>query len=267
MSDYSTAVANSEEAGTATESYDEDRGLMNASVTLRCAYGDRHVLAGDICGNLRAWPKGAAGLVPVARGASIVMAQPLQGGSVTGGGQLIPYDALVTIHYTTKNQEVVTESYEPFVQSLRLDYRLFSMGYLGAGGRLLKEDEAPGVLYRGINFVRNELFVIPPLSDDLLDLVGCVNSEPYYSTFMGRMFDAGTLLYCPPTINRKYTSIGDIKYDLTKKFTYQPQGWNTFYDAITNSWQQIYYIDAASVDDPFLVYPEESFANILPSNG
>jgi hypothetical protein len=257
MSDYSSAAVNYEEINSAHEQYDEERGLMTAEVTLRCAYSDRHILAGDICGNLRAWPKGAAGLVPLARGASIVPAQN-QGGTVTAGFQLNPAQALVTIHYTTKNQEVVTESYEPWVEALQLDFRLFRWG--SGSGRPLREDEAPPWWLRGINFVRNELFVLPPLSTDLVDLVGNTNNATIMSTYMGFTFNEGTLLYMPPTINRKITSIGDVKYDMTKKFSYRPQGWNWFWNSLDDAWEQIYLYGSGS---PFEPYPEANFANII----
>lgn len=260
MSDYSSACPNHEEINSAREEYDEERGLMSASVTLRCAYTDRHTLAGDICGHLRAWPKGAAGLVPLARGASIVPAANMSG-NVTVGEQLLPFDALVTVHYTTKNQEVVTESYEPYTEFITDDYRLFAWS---GSGRPLREDEAPGQQVRGINFVRNELFVLPPLPAALIDLVGSVNQAPYFSTFMNRLFGPETLLYFPPSLNRKFSSIGDVKYDITKKFGVKPQGWNTYWNAQDQAWERIVYLRTGA---PYDSYPLADLSPVLPTPG
>lgn len=258
--EYSSAVDCAEEHASQApceESYDEDSGLMSAQVTLRCAWADRHTLAADICGNRNLWPKGGFGITPRAARASI---RPwIDAGGVTGQ-MIYPTVALVTIFYSTKDVDIITESIEPTAEFVTIDYRYFNWGSGGADSPL-REEEAPGKLVRGLNFVRSEMYVQPPLPNGLLTLPGSVNDAEFTSTLLdGFVFAEETLLFQAPIITRKIKSGGGQQYDLTKKWSYNQHGWNTYYRAKTNEYVKIYRIGES---DPWESYPVADMSSIL----
>lgn len=253
-----SAITCYEEAGTRHENYDDKLGLMSAEVTLRCAYTDRHLLVADVCGNRRAWPNGAAGATPLACTASIVPVMTSSGGTTPDAQTINLGQALVTIHYTTQITDVLSESIEPTVEFQKIDHRWFRWD--AANGDELREEEAPGVLFRGMNLSRHLYDVYPPLSTDLFDLVGSTNSTPYVSALLERTFDTDTLLYGAPVISRKVDSSNQTKYDIEKKFTYNPNGWNTFFRTKTATWSNIYLVTGGI----YTPYPQNDFSNILP---
>jgi len=254
MGAYTSAAPCAEEINSCNEAYDDERGLMTASVTLRCAWGDRHTIASDILFNHRPWPKGTASLTPLAYGAGIAPASD-QAGAISGQ-MIMPTDALVTIHYSTKKVELITESLEPTTEFVNLPPEFFTW----SDGTALDDDEAPGVLKRGLNLTRTELYVNPPLTNDLITLPGSVNVAAFTSGLTGWTFDAETLLFAPPVINSKYNSIGDLQFDMVKRFTYNPNGWNTYYRADTGTWQRILL---KATGGAVLSYPLADFSNIL----
>ncbi len=255
MSAYTGIAPNFEVPDTATEEYDDENGLMSASVTVRCAYVDRHLVAGDACANRRPWPKGAFGLVPKASRASIK--GELNLGSVTND-MWFPLTALVTLYYTTRTADIITESLEPTQQGIRLDYRMFR--WASGSGDMLSEEEAPSFLVRGINFVRTSYYVQPPLDPDLLSLNGFVNDSAFSSTLLTLTFDEETLLFGPPVINRKLNSNGVQQFDVVKKWTYQPNGWNKYYRTQDDAWEEIFLVGAST---PTKSYPRGDMTSLL----
>jgi len=260
MSGYTGAANCAELPETANEEYDDENGLMSASVTLRCDYGDRHTVAGDICANRRQWPKGSFGLVPRASRASIKAEMNLDAvATAAAGGQLwVPKTALVTVYYSTKTADIITESLEPTAEFLTLDHKQFAWG--SGNGDALLEEEAPGFLVRGIGFVRTSYYVQPPLDGNLLALNGFINENPFSSTLLTLTFDAQTLLFCPPVVNRKVNSNGLQQFDVVKKWVYKPQGWNVYYRARDNAWLNIYLRGAGT---PHQSYPVGDISSLL----
>jgi hypothetical protein len=252
-----SSVPCAEEAWSAKESFDDTTGVMSAEVTLRCDWLDRHDLVSDICGNRMAWPHGAPALVPRAAGASIAL--PNQAYDLVDDQQILYRDALVTIHFTTRLEELVTESLEPTSEFITLDHRYFRWG--SNAGDLLQEQEAPGYLMKGLQLVRSETDVSDTeIGSYITDLVGCVNQDAYTSSWLGGLtFAPETLLFVPPVLNRKTTSLNSVKYDLTKKFSYKPQGWNTWLRSKTGLWTAIYIAGGAQLKP----YVPASFAGVL----
>lgn len=257
MSTYSPNVTCAEEFGTRHENYDDELGLMSAEVTLRCAYSDRHLLVADVCGNRRAWPEGAAGVTPLATRAGIV---PAMNKNNTSGQAIRSLDALVTIFYTTKITDVISESLEPTAEFATLDHRWFRWTS-GSSKDVLREEEAPGLLKRGLNLVRHTYNVLPPLSTDLITLPGSTNLNPYVSAILELTFATDTLLFGTPIINRKVDSSNQVKYDIEKKFTYNPNFWNTFFRSKTGQFENIFIAGSGT---PYTPYPLDDFSNILP---
>ncbi len=256
MANFSSIVDCAEEAGTAQESYDDERGTLKASVTLRCAWENRHLLVSDICGNRLPWPKGSLGVIPLARTAAIMPVQTPGEPFARSLQEMIYGEALVTIQYTTELVDVVVESIEPTAEFITLDHKWFRWG--GPTGAQLREEEAPGRLVRGINFVRtkNDQSSMAP---ELMSLIGQVNNATVVSTLLGFSYPAETLLYAPPQINYKKDSGGVSKFDVTTKFTYNEHGWNQFFRSSTGTWQRIYLAGGAQYDS----YPLANFAPLL----
>lgn len=241
MANFSSVIDCAEESNSCNESYDDERGILKASVQLRCAWSDRHLLVADICGNRLAWPKGAAGQVPLAATAAIVPVETP--GSPSASGQEMLYgEALVTINYTTEIVDIVSESIEPYAEFITLDHKWFRWG--AADGDVLREEEAPGKLVRGINFVRTELNKTS-VAAALITLIGHVNNATVVGSIINFSYPAETLLFAPPSISYKKDSTGVTKFDITKKFTYNEHGWNKFYRSNTAAWTSIYVAGGA----------------------
>jgi hypothetical protein len=246
-----------EESKSQSESYDDDRGIMKASVVLRCAYSDRHLLVADVCGGRRSWPKGAAGAVPRALTAAIVPVETPSTTEPTANGQIAYEEALVTVNYTTEIKEIASESLEPTVEFLTLDHRNFAWG--SGVGEALTEEEAPGRLVRGLNFVRTEYDKIT-LEPELLSLIGSVNSVAVTGSILALTFGIETLLFAPPTITYKIDSTNITKFEVVKKFTFNQHGWNSYYRGRTGNFQRIYRRGASSSYDN---YPVDDLSPLL----
>jgi hypothetical protein len=230
------------------DSYKEDfsvDGGPSASVVLRCKYSDRYALADDLLSNA-ATPPQMAGFAkpPQARRCGI---RPFTGDEVANpfsvDGQVILYaEALVTVEYSTQVMDLVSESIEPTAEFLIQDYRRLRWG--SAVGEPILEAEAPGRLYQSCNIVRTLYYVanVPP---EVLSLVGKVNDAPWVSGLLGLTFDTETLLYQPPNVGRKIATNGSDGYTMATKFTYKPQGWNTYWRAKTQSFEQQYIVGGA----------------------
>jgi hypothetical protein len=237
MAFFST-VDCSEVAGTATEGYDELNGYMKASVQLRCAFGDRHALVADVVGNRRQWPKGSGGVPPRAVTAQIVPEITAPADAGTDPQILLYFSALVTVSYTTLIADVFTEEIEPTAEFVTLDSKLFRWG--SGTGPTLEGEEAPGFLIRGVNFVRKDFFIFS-LDPALLSLPGTVNDSTLTPALLdGFTFAAETLLFAPPQISVKMSSTGVASFDVTKKWTYKPEGWNKYFRAKTNAYASIF---------------------------
>lgn len=256
MANWSNTISCHEVVGTVVERYDDARGYMTASVTLRCAWADRHALVGEIVGERHAWIKGSASVAPLAMTAAI---EPVvsPGSPGTAQQEVVYSHANVTINYSTLIADNFTESLEPTAEFVKLPHYLFRWG--AGNGDPLREEEAPGKLIRRINLRRTELniAVIPPAT---FTLVGHTNSSPYSSPILGRTFGPETLLYAPPVATFKRDSAGVIKFDLTKNFTINEDGWNTYYRGFTGTYQKIH---RAGVGTPHNSYPVSDLSPVL----
>lgn len=236
-----------------------------ATVTLQCAWGSRHLVVQDILANRRLWPYSVGIGGPRATSATV---RPLaSSGSLTADGQGIVYtDALIDVEYSTAAEEdLVSESLEPSMDMIALDYKKFRWDE--PEGDPLEEDEAPSFqLFRG-QLVRKLFGVAPPLPTSLLSLQGKTNDAQYVSTALGLTFDTETLLFVPPVMERTVTTNGVQGWDITITFQINYTGWNTFWRADEETWSEIYPRgkNAASpaTDEPYKNYPTGDFTDWL----
>lgn len=177
--------------------------------------------------------------MPLAYSASIV---PVSTPGTASGDELIQYgEALVTINYSTKIVDQYSESLEPYTDFLKLPHQLFRW----QDGSRLREEQAPALQMRGIQYVKT-LLNVTTWDVALVNLIGYTNADSVSWPILGRTCDPETLLYQPPVITTKHDSTNNTKFDIVKKFAYNPNTWNTYYKLETNNWQRIYLADTGA---------------------
>lgn len=246
------AVTCSEEKDTAVENISLTAGL-SASVTLRCAYTNRAAAAADIIGT--AWPKSGGTNKPVATSIAI---RHVEATSSTDGSGIIYEDALLDVTYSSGEiTDLISESIEPQTEFQIQDHKKFRWG--SGTGDPLTEKEAPGKIIRGLSLVRTyyQLSSLPTL---MLTAPGGVNDADYNSAILGLTFEEETLLLGDPVSNRVIDASGDYKYNLTLKFSINNQGWNKYWRADAEEYQEIY---VAGETDPHKSYPPTDFSSLF----
>lgn len=240
---------------TSDEKFDILTGEISMSTQLRCAYSDRHALVDDILTNLRAHPK-ASDLIypPRAVNATIVS---VKGNYASVGQTMLPEEALVTVNYSTRAPELISEELEPTAEFLKQDHRNFKWA---DNGDPLLENEAPGRLVRGMNLTRTLFKVTPPLPITLLTLPGCCNAGAYASNLLGLTFASETLLFGQPKLSRSIKMNGTgYEFKLAMRFTYKAQGWNMFWRAKTQTYTRM----LTSAGAPYFNHPLGDFSAYL----
>lgn len=248
----------SEEKNTAVEDWTVDG--LNASVTLRCAWSQRHSLVEDLLFNARPWPKGPYAFAPGCVSARIREEEP--SGAI---GQCITYNhALIDARYDIQHQDLFTESFEPDIEFQKLDHKRFRWG--ADDGDPVLENETPGKQLKRMTLIRSYRRVPDPLPAILFDGAGKVNDADYTSTILGRTFAAETLLYVPPLPNRTISTSGTQGWDLTIKFMYKEEGWNMFWRQKTLAYEEIHLVEpppSTPFSTEYKNFPVADFSSIL----
>ncbi|MGO8752874.1 MAG: hypothetical protein ACLQNE_43580 [Thermoguttaceae bacterium] len=219
---------------------------FRATVSLRCAWGDRYSLAAEQAAFLL-YPR-LPGTLARCKSITIRPYTKCQGADSYGGTY---EDALVVSEYVwdrrspqqDQNGDLFSESLEPTAEHLTLDPSCFQW----SDGTPLDQNEAPGLLIRGLDYVLTHynLSAIPAAA---LTLVGCVNEATVSSYTLGISFPAQTLLFNPPTCQRK-VMMGpspNLTWTVTYRFTYKACGWNQFWNARGQKFDTLKAYDAAS---------------------
>jgi hypothetical protein len=165
--------------------------------------------------------------------------------------------AVVSVNYNTTITDVAAESIEPNMEAIPLDFSYFNWG--GVGGPKLLEGEAPPLILRSLNLVRTR-YRLSTVSNDVIALVGYTNQAAYTSSLLGLTFPIDTLLYLPSPITRSLTTLSSTGYTVTLRFSYKPQGWNKYWRAKTQAWENIYLSGSAT---PAYSYPQGDFLTNL----
>lgn len=254
-----SAISCAEEYGTRNEDYDAESGI-SASVTLRCAYSDRHALAQDLLVSRRVWPFGGWAAPPRASRCGI---RPILG-SYTQDEQAIAYatHALVTVQYTVsrggEDDELISESLEPSVEFITQNPARFK--WTNAAGDPLLPNELAGKQRHGLVLRRTLFQVQGPLPTTLLSLNGSSNDADYTSDLLSLTFDEETLLYTLPGLSRSITMTGAKSWNLQLAFLYQPNGWNKYWRAKTGLYEPIWNDALGQIHKN---YPPEDFSDFL----
>lgn len=239
------------------------RGFESASVDLMCDWADRHDVVAAIVGARLLWPHAGDYIrVPYATSAGI---KPLDSKPTTDGQGLIYEKAIVSVNYSYSDGEdpetLMSESLEPTAEFLTLDYRRFAWAKSDDSEAEdgLTEGEAPGKLMRGLNIVRT-LYKVTSVPSQVLSCYGHVNQAGYTSSLLGLTFPAETLLYCPPTMDRTFTTDGSEGFDIQLKFQYKGPGWNKYWRAKTKTWARLWDLETDTV---YNSYPTADFSALL----
>lgn len=213
----------SEMAGSPTEQFHPDG--FDATRKLIVAWADRHALVAAL--EFSIYPY----LPLITAFARRVSVEPFNAKQLPDD-ELVQYEAaVVTVQYSLsasdpQTEDLVTESVEPNAEFRTLDYVDFRWGAIN--GDVLKEDEAPGQLLPGHDYVIkfHRLSAIPTA---VVDLEGFVNASPFATYTLGRTYPAGTLLFGGGTPSRKITTAGAEEFTLTERFHFKSTGWNKFF--------------------------------------
>jgi hypothetical protein len=224
------------------EGWDQEGGFT-ATRTLMCEYDDRHTLAAELMGTL--YEQRPAFL---ARAYNIGI-KPF-GAKMTAppGNSVALYEkALLVVQHKFMDQDpedMVSESIEPNAEFMTLDHQNFR--WTNANGALLEEAEAPGRLVKSLDYIytRHQVPILPP---NLLDFVGKVNDRAIAALVLNQTFAAETLLFTPPTPSRKITTEQVEAWTVPMRFSYQPAGWNKFWRNATQSYEEIWSVEANAV--------------------
>jgi len=245
-------VTHAEEEGTR----DEQVGIDNTTcqVTLRTPFAERYNLVQDLLFNQRPWPHFILASAPRVHSCSIYNT----GLSAATSGSVMTYDeALVTVKYSQEQKDLAVEELEPTLEFRTLDHRLFRWA---SNSDILLEPEAPGRLLQKMNFVKT-FFFVTSIPAAVFTHVGHVNSTPHTSTFFGTTFAAETLLYQPPHIGRSISVGGATDlYTVKIKFSYNPFGWNKFWRAKTQAYDEMLHYESGL---PYKNFPLASFATLF----
>lgn len=257
MSTLKLNVDVEEMADSPQESYNENG--FSASVQLLCPWRNRFdVMQYVLAGASELYPHAPLTLAR-ARTASSAPFQARVGQLNGSGGELAYYDkAVVTINYVFDSQtesggELFSESLEPTTEFLTIDPSRLKW----SNGDKLKHEEAPGRLYRGLNYVltRHNQRAIPP---SVMYLPGCVNGGPFTAMLLGVTFAPETLLYQPPACQRSVSRDGTAGWTITYRLSYRYPGWNEFWNSATGKWDTIRNPN----NSKYYVYPLGNFNGI-----
>ncbi len=260
MGSFST-IPCAEVPGTLSVDFDAITGDVTASVDLNCSWGLRWGLVNDLLGNARPLPDYGVG-APIALKAAVSS----WGDQFTIGQSIAYSDATVKVSYGIRRHEtvgpfdIVAESIEPQAEFRILPHHNFRWG--SKTGRPLVEAEAPGKLEVKLMLVR-QIFKVPtPLNILTLTATGAVHDAAYTSPLLGLSFDPETLLYLEPKFERTLRNNGSDGVNYTQQWAIKHTGWNKFFRAETNAYEEIYCTtDAGS--DPYKNYRAEDLSGLL----
>lgn len=254
MPTWST-VSCAEVHGTASEDWSNESGIQ-ASVQLDCLASDKNDLILDLLSTPRPFAHLSSLTKPPTAFRVTAVPRPHSADTDIDEQVYSWTDYRLTVQYTTDPRRTVfSERIEPQAEFQRLDHRYFRW----ASGAPLTDAEAPGLLKRSLNFVR-QFYNMPSVPAAILSGVGCVHNGPVTSTELGLTFPAETLLFLPNPIETTVTTGGTTGYNYTLKFAYKPGGWNKFYRPSTNTYESIYNL-AGTVVKP---YPPADLSSLLP---
>lgn len=256
---FSTVSCSQE--GPTEETLDAANGQITCRVKLRCNWSDRLALCDDLLLNQRPWPYITTSFTPVAINASATWSFNEAKGVQTGQGYEPSY-AIVTVNYGIPkyDEDLLSESLEPSGEFVRLPYTMFRWG--SRTGDPIQPEESPGVFDARLKLVR-KYYRIATIPANALSAFGKCNQSAYSSALLGVTFPAETLLYDTPFFDRTISTAGSQGWNYTQNWIYNPNQWNKYYRAKTNTWEYQYRVDTTGVATPFKSYVPDPMTGLL----
>lgn len=252
---------------------------FEATRLLKCAWQDRIELCNQLLGSVQGSGPQAMHVTPARyphfprAQVRAVTIEPFDSAvdAHRGNEQVADYQhARLTVQYATGSYDThqvnddphgdtyVTESLEPTAEFVTLSPQgLFWENVPASSGKVLAEDEAPGKIIRGMDWIYTR-HLLPTVPQAAFSLIGSVNDAAVDSRTLGYRFAPGTLLYNPPTIRRVITAQAAAAWDLTYRFSYRPATWNKVWRTATGSFEPLY-----NEQGPYQIYPGADFASLL----
>lgn len=246
--------------GTRSGSHTQDRSEY--SVQLQVLEANREALITDLFDN--PWPSDATARVVD------IQERPIPTAFTEDGQEIVYPETILTVKYSNNpddgseptgggapdGADRISETLTPNVEFITLDPKLF----LWSGdGETLLESESPGKQIFSTGIVRTH-YGVTSLSSTLFSEIGKVNSAAYTSAILGRTFAIETLLYTPPELSRTIKTSGVGAWTLKLTFLEKPQGWNTFWRAKTQQWEEII---VAITEEVYKNFPLGDFSALL----
>jgi hypothetical protein len=252
-----SGVEYAEQDGSPQESW-TDKGLRS-SVKLLTPWDLRYFLVDDILGSSLLYPPAPFSQARATE-ATIV---PFGDGIPSANKKYHTYpqaDVTITFAYDSngpQTTDLISESLEPTAEFLTIDNK--DIRWDSQSGDPVGPGDSPGLMLRGFTWVytQHKVFNVPSI---ILSLGSCVNASAVVAPLLGLTFPPQTLLYQPPTLQRKITSQEIEAWSITHRFAYRPQTWNKFFNPKTGSFSFVYHKDSSS---PLIPYTPASFDPIF----
>ena len=173
-----------------------------------------------------------------------------------------PYPEILSPTLHRNPQAVISETLEPSVEALRLDYEKFEWVTVQAPfSQALTPAEAPvRTVYRCMyTLTRHNLAEVPR---ECIDYVGKINNSKVTPILLETLwFPMHTIMFVPPTISLSADDEGTIRYDVTMRFHYKEEGWRQFWRSDIKAYDQITVIGGDLYAEP----GEADFSLLFPS--
>ena len=263
-----------------------DKG-WEAIVEMLVPWSMRAAVLEDVVGNNRLYPHLMGLSCAYAISGS---SQPYEGevpqSSGAGASDAAQYTAAhLTIKYgrshTNQNhsgegtgRELYTEQLDFTDEHLKLKGKQYQWGH-DTGSTYMDDELSPVIIVRGFEYtqVRYNQLVIPT---SIMSLLGTSNAAPYVCPLLGVTLPAESMLFAPPTLQRKVLSSGLNLWTITYKLSGKPTGWNKAWNPNggieidgfkTGGWEYFYQAGAgvsASVStNPVKNYPPADWSSIF----
>lgn len=231
-----------------------------AEVTLEAPYELAAQICADMVGNAVPWPKFSFGrAIP-----RCIKADPSPAPNdnyIAGVGGTIQYTtAHIRATFSLKApdpEDLFVETIEQTAEFMTMDNKRFRWGSKN-GDPLLENEQVGRLMYQTV--LSRRFFRLPQLPPGIYDLGGHVNENEYHSQKYDQTFAPETLLFIPPRTEESFTTDGSEGFALECQWVYKPQGWNRYYRAKSQEWEEIWDFDN---DEKFKQYPTDPFDILL----
>jgi hypothetical protein len=243
-----------------TEQWSVREGV-SAQFSCWCAWADRYDVANYLLVTARQYIRSTSAVV-LADSATIVPwpetpGTPAVFTPAAKYGKFANYaKAIITVSYSGTsplgvNGNVYSEEFDASAEMLTLDPWLFTW----SDGTLLKDAEAPGMVLRKGSYVVT-FFRCTSWPTFAYSSLGCVNSDTVSGRGLPFEASPGTLVFESFHPIRKADA-----FNLTYRFTYQPWGWNYFWNANTGAFD---YMKVATTGNAYNSYPQADLSATMP---